>query len=198
MMEITEKGTFLSRVAQLQAELKAPKGQTNKFGGYKYRSCEDILEAAKPLLLKYSLVLTISDRIAQVGERYYVCAEAVLRDTESENQLTNTAFAREAKEKKGMDECQVTGTASSYARKYALNGLLCIDDARDSDSGPNAAPPPGPICDRCGAALATIKKRDGSDWPPNEIAHYSSRRFGHILCPDCQRAALKDEKGALR
>lgn len=96
--------TFLNRFLQLQTELKAPKGQVNKFGGYKYRSCEDILEAVKPLLGKYRMTLTIGDDLLNVGERYYICATATLRDAESDAQIQNIAYAREALDKKGMEE----------------------------------------------------------------------------------------------
>jgi len=118
------------KLAEIQAKLKAPKGQMNKFGGYKYRSCEDILEAVKPLL--GDLVLTISDDITLVGDRVYVKATATVSD--GEQSISTTAFAREAEVKKGMDEAQITGSASSYARKYALNGLFCIDDTKDADA----------------------------------------------------------------
>lgn len=122
----------LSELVYIQSKLKAPKGQENKFGGYKYRSCEDILEAVKPLLESQNCSLTISDDIIQVGERIYVKATATLHTPSKE--YVNTAFAREALAKKGMDESQVTGAASSYARKYALNGLFCIDDTKDADA----------------------------------------------------------------
>lgn len=118
---------------KIQKELKAPKGQTNKFGGYKYRSCEDILEEVKKHLGE--AILTISDEIVQVGDRYYVRATAQLKDGEEVVQVT--AYAREALDKKGMDESQITGAASSYARKYALNGLFCIDDTKDADTQDN-------------------------------------------------------------
>ena len=119
---------------KIQSELKAPKGQTNKFGGYSYRSAEDILEAVKPLLAKHKATLTISDDIVEVGGRVYVKAMAILTSLESDVNLGVTAFAREALTKKGMDEAQITGSASSYARKYALNGLFCIDDTKDPDA----------------------------------------------------------------
>lgn len=118
----------------IQSELKAPKSQTNAFGKYKYRNCEDILEAVKPLLLKYKCALTISDTLEQIGERYYIKANVTLFDTESEIVITNTSYAREEENKKGMDGSQVTGASSSYARKYALNGLFAIDDTADSDT----------------------------------------------------------------
>ena len=118
----------------IQASLKAPKGQTNKFGGYKYRSAEDILEAVKPLLAEWQCVLTISDEVIEIGGRVYVKATARISDTEHDNSIETTAFAREAEVKKGMDDAQITGSASSYSRKYALNGLLCIDDTKDPDA----------------------------------------------------------------
>ena len=118
----------------IQSELKAPKGQFNSFGKYKYRSCEDILEAVKPLLKKYGTCLTISDEITQIGERYYVKATAVISTIEDSTTIANTAFAREAEKMTGRDESQITGTASSYARKYALNGLFLIDDTKDADT----------------------------------------------------------------
>jgi len=117
----------------IQAELKAPKGQYNKFGMYYYRSCEDIVEAAKPVLLKHDCYLNISDEIVQAGDRIYVKATASVFKG-SEMLATSTAFAREPESQKGMSESQITGTASSYARKYALNGLLAIDDTKDADT----------------------------------------------------------------
>ena len=142
------------KLSNIQAELKAPKGQFNKFGNYKYRSCEDILEAVKPICNKYKAVLVLSDEIITLGDcentiivkdengehtntecqRFYIKATATLYDTEEEKQISNTAFAREEQSKKGMDGSQITGTASSYARKYALNGLFNIDDTKDADT----------------------------------------------------------------
>ena len=123
----------MKELLQIQSELKAPKGQYNSFGKYKYRSCEDILEAVKPLCVKYGVILTLSDEIVQVGERYYIKATANL-SKEGCSDVSVTAYAREALDKKGMDDSQITGTASSYARKYALNGLFCIDDTKDADT----------------------------------------------------------------
>lgn len=126
-------GAIDKTLQAIQTELKAPKGQFNKFGNYKYRSCEDILEAVKPILAKYGANLILTDDIQMIGERFYVRATAVLRV--GDNVIGNTtAFAREPEDKKGMDASQITGTASSYARKYALNGLLLIDDTKDEDS----------------------------------------------------------------
>lgn len=122
----------------IQHELKAPKNQENKFGGYRYRSCEDIMEAVKPLLDKNEATLTVADDIVLIGDRYYVKATATLLDSKGGEVLAQTtAFAREPVAKKGMDESQITGAASSYARKYALNGLFCIDDTKDADTMDN-------------------------------------------------------------
>ena len=127
------------KLNKIQTELKAPKGQYNSFGKYKYRSCEDILEAIKPFLTETKTVLTINDEIVFIGNRFYVKATAILTDCENENSfIQNTAFAREDDSKKGMDGSQITGASSSYARKYALNGLFAIDDTKDADTDENA------------------------------------------------------------
>lgn len=122
------------KLRKIQSELKAPKGQTNKFGGYKYRSCEDILTALKPLLAKWNCTIAISDDIVEVGGRVYVKATATLASSENDYSINVSGFAREAETKKGMDDAQITGSASSYARKYALNGLFAIDDVKDADA----------------------------------------------------------------
>ena len=122
------------KLLEIQTNLKAPKSQFNKFGGYKYRNAEDILEAVKPLTKETKTTLTISDEIINIGNRYYVKAFATLFDTESEEFIQTTAYAREEETKKGMDGSQITGASSSYARKYALNGLFDIDDTKDSDT----------------------------------------------------------------
>lgn len=122
----------MEELISIQKNLDAPKNQLNKFGGYKYRSCEDILAAAKPLLTKHKCTLTLSDEVVRIGERTYVKATATLENPEGAK-VSTTAYAREEETKKGMDAAQITGSASSYARKYALNGLFCIDDNKDSD-----------------------------------------------------------------
>ena len=124
---------------KIQSELKAPKGQINKFGNYKYRSCEDIIEAAKPILAKYEVYLLITDEIVLVGDRYYVKATATLSGKDIN--VSVSAYAREPLSKKGMDEAQITGATSSYARKYALNGLFAIDDTKDADTMDNSEKP---------------------------------------------------------
>ena len=124
----------MEKLTKIQAELKAPKSQYNSFGKYKYRSCEDIQEAVKPLLKKYNVSLTLSDDLQVVGERYYIKVTAVLVCNETKESISVTSFAREEETKKGMDGSQVTGASSSYARKYALNGLFLIDDTKDIDA----------------------------------------------------------------
>lgn len=163
---------FLKRVSLAQNELKAPKNQFNSFGKYNYRSCEDILEAAKPICAKHGLLLNLSDKPMQIGERYYIEATATLYDVESELFLTSTASAREASEKKGMDDSQVTGTASSYARKYALNGLFNIDDTKDADTDEHKKQT-AYTCSDCGKVVdANMAKR-------------TEKAFGVVLCKEC-------------
>lgn len=123
----------MKELISIQSELKAPKTQFNKFGGYKYRKAEDILEAVKPLLAKQKCTLIITDDIVLVGNRIYVKATATIKNEKGESE-TSTGWAREEETKKGMDGSQITGASSSYARKYALNGLLAIDDNADSDT----------------------------------------------------------------
>ncbi len=118
----------------IQSSLKAPKGQTNKFGGYKYRSCEDILTALKPLLAEWECSLVIHDEIVEVGGRVYVKSTSTVTESHGDTVSEASAYAREAETKKGMDDAQITGSASSYARKYSLNGLFAIDDTKDADA----------------------------------------------------------------
>lgn len=132
-MEKKEK-TIYEKLLAVQNELKAPKDKFNDYGGFNYRSCEGILEAVKPLLQKQGLMLTIKDEVVNIGDRYYVRATVLLDDISSNGEIAVTALAREEEAKKGMDASQITGTASSYARKYALNGLFLIDDTKDADT----------------------------------------------------------------
>lgn len=127
--------SIYEKLLGVQAELKAPKGQTNTFGKYKYRSCEDILEALKPVLVKHKATVFIADElVSQESGFNYIKAVVTFADVETGETISNAAYARESKEKKGMDDSQITGTASSYARKYALNGMFCIDDTKDADT----------------------------------------------------------------
>lgn len=167
-----ESKTLINKLAEIQKELKAPKGQFNSYGKYNYRSCEDILEAVKPLTTARNVVLTLFDEIVFIESRFYVKAHAKLIDANSGESIEVTAFARESESKKGMDDSQVTGTASSYARKYALNGLFCIDDAKDADTDAyktqhNQAPAQQRqnfVCADCGTPFkaTSVKLKDGS------------------------------------
>ena len=162
----------------IQQNLKAPKGQYNKFGDFHYRSCEDIQEAVKPILKEVKAVLLIGDEIIQIGSRFYIKATAALQDIESNEQIANTAFAREVEEKPKMDAAQVTGSCSSYARKYALNGLFCIDDAKDPDYPTEPAKQQGKTQEkpRNGISKAEIAK-----------LQQEAARTGTNLSPVCKR-----------
>lgn len=126
--------TVQEKLLHIQQNLKAPKSQYNSFGDYHYRNCEDILEALKPLLAEVKAVILIHDDVVLIGDRFYVKATATLQDAESQDNISNTAYARETEQKPKMDAAQITGSCSSYARKYALNGLFCIDDSKDPDT----------------------------------------------------------------
>lgn len=138
----------MKELLKIQQELVAPKGQFNNFGKYRYRSCEDILQAVKPLLLETNTILTISDEMVEIGGRVYVKATATLSTADGKQSVSTTAYARESEARAGMDTAQVTGSTSSYSRKYALNGLFAIDDTKDPDAtnthGKTAAPAPQP------------------------------------------------------
>ncbi len=172
--------TIFEKLLTIQQKLKAPKGQYNSFGKYYYRSCEDILEAVKPLCNEQNAVLLVTDNVVEVGGRIYVMAEAMLRDLESDQFAACRGFAREDETKKGMDAAQITGCASSYARKYALNGLFCIDDAKDAD----ALPPPEqqPATSRRQAAA------NGRQHAQQPIAKITSQQQGQL-------EALAKQKG---
>lgn len=184
---------FMRRVSHVQIELKAPKGQYNSFGKYKYRSCEDILEAVKPICNRYSIVLTVSDELVNLGERFYVKATATLRDTDSDECISNVAYAREPEEKKGMDDSQITGTASSYARKYALNGLFCIDDTKDADTDEYKRQTTKeekkeelvvPICEKCKRVVIDYE-RNGKKIAADAHIKGSMKKYGKVFCIDC-------------
>ncbi len=162
--------TLLNKV---QTELVAPKNQFNAFGKYNYRSCEDILEGVKPLLKELNCVILVSDSIEMVGDRIYVKATAKFVECETGEAIENTAFARESLTKKGMDDSQVTGATSSYARKYALNGLLLVDDSKDADSMDNS---------KSGTTTTPAQSNDSDDkeWMDNinktKAIHYGKER----------------------
>jgi len=133
-MIMENKMNIFEKLSAIQNELKAPKNQYNSFGKYNFRSCEDILEGVKPLCRKYRTTLIIGDTLELIGDRYYIKAMATLYDLDSDKSISNIAYARESENKTGMDASQITGATSSYARKYALNGLFCIDDTKDADT----------------------------------------------------------------
>lgn len=172
--------TLVERLAKIQETLKAPKGQMNKFGGYAYRSCEDILEAVKPLL--GGLILTVSDEVVEIGGRVYVKATAKITDGKEVESVSS--FAREPQDQKGMNEAQITGSASSYARKYALNGLFLIDDTKDADATNDHGKAP--------AKSSPIKK---ADKPEEKKAPSRSARVSKPTeKTEAQEEAPKEEK----
>lgn len=192
------------KLSEIQKVLKAPKGQYNNFGGYKYRSCEDIIEAVKPLCAEFGTVLTLSDDVQAVGDRFYIKATAMIVDTESGESVAVTAFAREAASKKGMDESQITGTASSYARKYALNGLFCIDDTKDADTDAYTEQTGGGKrgngqqaqqqaaqqqyrCGECGKPFEAFTAASGKHWTPADVYNYAIQQSadGVARCREC-------------
>lgn len=180
----------------VQAELKAPKGQYNSFGKFSYRSCEDILESVKPLLTVQKMTLTIHDDIILIGERYYIKATAVITDAETAETVQNTAFAREEDAKKGMDASQVTGAASSYARKYALNGLFCIDDNKDADTDENRRQQENAPDNRRGAGGASGNNQRGNGrntQKPEEPPMKLPENYVNALFMEMQRTGI-DQK----
>lgn len=198
-------------LAAVQAELKAPKGQTNTFGGYKYRSCEDILEAVKPILKANRLAMQLFDEPMMVGDWHYIKATALVTDFTGQ-QVSCSAYAREPEQKTKMDAAQVTGTSSSYARKYALNGLFCIDDTKDPDTDEyqkqnepprrpaakqptrKSAPPPPPVCACCGKPVEAVEYK-GRTVTPAETAASTQKKFGRVLCWTCAQKQPKEDGG---
>ena len=186
----------------VQQALKAPKDQVNTFGKYNYRSCEGILEALKPHLGLNQLVINLSDCMTEVGGRIYVMATATVTDVETGESVSATAYAREEEDKKGMDSSQITGAASSYARKYALNGLFAIDDQRDSDATNDGGKDVSKKettdnkfrCEKCGEVLKPYD-HNGKTVPIRQHAEKSRMQFGRVLCLDCINK-MKGEQNA--
>lgn len=187
------------KLAAIQKELKAPKSQYNSFAKYNYRSCEDILEAVKPLCIKNNATLILNDTVREISGRFYVVATATLADQESDGFVKADAYAREPQDKKGMDDSQITGMASSYARKYALNGLFCIDDTKDADTDEVKRQEHTPvkkgevICESCGIPIKGVTCQ-GIRYSPDDIADKSIYRYGKRLCWGCMKAANAAEK----
>lgn len=189
------------KLMMIQQELKVPKGQYNSFAKYNYRSCEDILETVKPLCVKNNATLLLNDAVQEVSGRFYVVATATLVDTESGDSVSANAYAREPQDKKGMDDSQITGMASSYARKYALNGLFCIDDTKDADTDEAKRQEDAPnkrekkpdnkaeaqvLCEYCGLPIKSVK-RGGRVYSTSEIAENAVKKYGMRLCWGCMR-----------
>lgn len=217
-----ENRGIYEKLSAIQQELKAPKGQYNSFGKYKYRSCEDILEAVKPICAKYKTALVLLDSISEVGGRFYVTAQAQLHDCESGNAVVATAHAREPEKKTGMDESQITGTASSYARKYALNGLFCIDDTKDADTDEYRRntektepkkPKPKPSTEEMRAFNQAYKEQceytcsdckqpitpqsfNGKIYKVSDISSNAVKKYGVPLCWNCMKKRKENESAA--
>ena len=192
------------KLTTIQLDLKAPKSKRNNFGNYNYRSCEDILEAVKPLLAANMCSLTLDDDVLCIGDRVYVKATATLTDHAEGATISTHAFAREAETKKGMDESQITGTASSYARKYALNGLFAIDDTKDADTdeykgreAPRQTAKQEPKqtakpfkCSVCGNDVVPVSF-DGKNYSARAIAEQTTKKKGQCMCWDCYMKAVQ-------
>lgn len=181
-----------AKLAAIQQVLKAPKGQYNDYGGFAYRSCEDIIEAVKPHLAEHGVLLTMSDRVEAVGDRVYVAATATVTDIETGEAVSVSAYAREAAVKKGMDDSQITGTASSYARKYAMSGLFAIDDTKDADTNAyrgqtTGSNTPQYVCASCGKPFTAYKTRKGKTMTPAQVYAFARQKSpdGLARCKAC-------------
>lgn len=206
--------SIFDKLAKVQSELKAPKNQYNSFGKYNYRSCEDILEAAKPLCIANGLLLTVSDEVVQVGDRIYIKATASV--TDGEGTIQTFGMAREAEDKKGMDPAQLTGATSSYARKYALGGLFALDDTKDADAtnkhgkdnaqavaekaqaaGIGEQVKEYKCCD-CGKEFQPFTDKNGKQWSAGQVYHMSesNNTDGKARCSACmKKAGTQKQKG---
>lgn len=187
-----------AKLVKIQHELKAPKDQHNGFGNYNYRSLENILESVKPLLAEAGLSIILSDEMVEVGGKVYVKATATISD--GKVSISNTAYAREDESKKGMSDPQITGACSSYARKYAVQGIFAIDDSKDPDTESyqrmtqsRQSQPIG--CDHCGNPIKPMAKRGGGEMSPEAVAKWTRAKTGMTLCGDCYRAMEAKQNG---
>lgn len=188
------------KLFKVQQALVAPKDQYNNFGKYKYRSCEGILEALKPIMAENKLTVILSDSVKEIGGRVYVEATATAVDVETGESTSVTAYAREEESKKGMDGSQVTGASSSYARKYALNGLFAIDDNKDSDvTNVHAEAPKTTLndimCADCGRAITNPKTKDGKPMSVEDYVAMCMKFYGRPICTNC-RTKNKEKNNA--
>lgn len=187
-----------AKLVKIQHELKAPKDQHNGFGNYNYRSLENILESVKPLLAEAGLSIIIGDDIVEVGGKVYVKATATISN--GKVSISNTAFAREDESKKGMSDPQITGACSSYARKYAVQGLFAIDDSKDPDTesyqrrgGKESVS--APMCDLCHKPIKPMAKRGGGEMSPEAVAKWTRAKTGMTVCGDCYREREAKQNG---
>ena len=196
--------SIYNKLFEIQQNLKAPKGQYNQFGKYAFRSCEDILEALKPLLASQKAIIVLSDELTNIEQRYYIKATARIIDIETGEQIENSSYAREDENKKGMDLSQITGASSSYARKYALNGLFCIDDNKDSDTTNTGQTQQEqknqkqlnkkPCCQCCGKEFKGFEGNSGKKYSAEYEYNKRKEKFGQALCNDCiEKRGLKNE-----
>ena len=190
--------SIYNKLFEIQQNLKAPKGQYNQFGKYAFRSCEDILEALKPLLASQKAIIVLSDELTNIEQRYYIKATARIIDIETGEQIENSSYAREDENKKGMDLSQITGASSSYARKYALNGLFCIDDNKDSDTTNTGQTQQQlnkkPCCQGCGKEFKGFKGNSGKKYSAEYEYNKRKEKYGQALCNDCiEKRGLKNE-----
>ncbi len=190
--------SIYNKLFEIQQNLKAPKGQYNQFGKYAFRSCEDILEALKPLLASQKAIIVLSDELTNIEQRYYIKATARIIDIETGEQIENSSYAREDENKKGMDLSQITGASSSYARKYALNGLFCIDDNKDSDTTNTGQTQQQlnkkPCCQGCGKEFKGFEGNSGKKYSAEYEYNKRKERYGQALCNDCiEKRGLKNE-----
>lgn len=189
-----------AKLVKIQHELKAPKDQHNGFGGYNYRSLENILESVKPLLAEAGLSIIIGDDMVEVGGKVYVKATATISD--GKVSISNTAYAREDESKKGMSDPQITGACSSYARKYAVQGLFAIDDSKDPDTEsyqrrPQSRQSQSITCELCHQPIKPMAKRGGGEMSPEAVAKWTRVKTGIAVCGDCykQREAKQTNGG---
>ena len=194
-----------SKLFEIQQNLKAPKERNNEFGGFNYRSCEDILQQVKPILMEQKAIIILSDELAFIGQRYYIKATACLVDIETGEQVKSEAYAREEENKKKMELSQITGSSSSYARKYALNGLFCIYSEKDSDATNTYGKEEKsnqqqqqlnkkPCCQDCGKEFQGFKGNSGKKYSAEYEYNKRKEKFGQALCNDCiEKRGLKNE-----
>lgn len=179
-----------AKLVKIQHELKAPKDQHNGFGNYNYRSLENILESVKPLLAEAGLSIIIGDDMVEVGGKVYVKATATISN--GKESISNTAYAREDESKKGMSDPQITGACSSYARKYAVQGLFAIDDSKDPDTESyqrrtQSRQSQGITCELCHQPIKSMAKRGGGEMSPEAVAKWTRAKTGMAVCGDCYR-----------